>query len=112
MFDDRAIKIKSIFHSQIRTIGTFSGVSLAIFGFSDRFPTLGTAMRGVSLLLMLYTAWFAVLADRQLVAYSRHLGPGPHTDALLQWRHFPLVVSFSVAAIAIGAAGRIVFASN
>ena len=105
-FDDRAVRVKSLFHSQIRTIGTFSGVGLAIFGFSDRFAHFGAMMRLISVAVMGLVVWFAITADKQYVKYAADFPPGATRDDLLAWRFFPLAISAALAILGAVAAFR------
>jgi hypothetical protein len=111
-FDDRAIRVKSLFHSQIRSIGTFSGVALAIFGFSDRFAQFGPIMRLISVGIMALVVWFAVTADRQYVKYAEEFPAGETRDDLLTWRIFPLAISVALAVLGAVAAFRGALASK
>mgnify|MGYP007043426144 FL=1 len=105
-FDDRAIRVKALFHSQIRSIGTFSALALGIFGFSDRFAQFGPLMRLISVGVMCLVVWFALTADRQYVKYADEFPPGEARDDLLAWRAFPLAISVALSVLAGVAATR------
>eukprot|EP00873_Tetraselmis_striata_P026966 jgi/Tetstr1/447230/TSEL_034667.t1 len=99
-FDDRAVRVQSLFHGQIRSIGTFLGIALALFGFSDRFARFGPVMRLVAVAIMLLVVWFALTADRQFVKYASEFPPGETKDDMLTWRVVPLALSASVVVVA------------
>jgi hypothetical protein len=105
-FDDRAVRVKALFHSEMRSIGTFSALSLGIFGFSDRFATFGTTMRIISVGIMCLAVWFALTADRQYMKYVDDFPPGETRDDLLAWRAFPLAMSGALTVVAVVAVIR------
>lgn len=63
------ISIVGLFHSQLRSVGTFSVIAMTLYGFSTNLPRLTLLVKLISLGLLFFATWFVINADTQFTQY-------------------------------------------
>lgn len=105
-FDAYTISALGLFHSQLRTCGTLSGLAFTIASVSfidrEKFPFVYQITQMLSIGLLLYVIWFVILSEKQFVRMLENSEDDRTKKDALSWRLAAyLLIAFSVLVILV-----------